>query len=343
MARKKIRALSLVSGGLDSLLATKVIMSQGIEVEGINFFTGYVGDHDWQLKANESGSFQARKLAKLLGIKLHLVEVVEEFKSVLTAPRYGYGANFNPCLDCKLFMIMQAKKIMQREGFDFLVSGEVLGQRAMSQRKDTLPLAVKLTDNLLVRPLSAKLLAATLPEQNSWIERAALYDISGRSRKQQLILAEQLGFNLNELPQPAGGCCLTDSNFCSRLKDLLKFDPTSYDLASILLLRVGRHFRINQKLKVIVGRDKTENEFIEAQCSKDTVLFEVADYPGALLAAKGSLDSTTEILVCQIAAYFSSAKNFNTVKVWCRIPGKPPSMREVTTLFLTDKLLSWRL
>jgi tRNA-uridine 2-sulfurtransferase len=310
------KAISLISGGLDSLLATKIIMEQGVHVEGINFFTGFTGDHCYCFKKTDKINkdvHNAKLICDQLGIKLHVIDVAEEFKTVFLNPKYGYGANLNPCLDCKLFMIAQAQKWMKQHKFDFLVTGEVLGQRQKSQRKDTLPLASKMTDDLIVRPLSAKLLPETLPEREGWIKRDKLYGFSGRSRKPQINLAHQFGFN--NYSQPAGGCVLTDENFCRRLQDLLNCRANkNYSLDDILLLRVGRHFRINNNLKIIIGRNEIENEFI-AQYRNKFVLLQVTNIPGALVLLDGNFSSSDLEFAARLAAYFSKARADLATKV----------------------------
>ncbi len=307
------KALVLISGGLDSLLAAKLIMEQNVSIEGINFFTGFSGDHDYQFRDADAKADSARYTASQLGIKLHLVNVIEEFKPILLHPKYGYGAHLNPCLDCKLFMIQCAKHWQEKHGFDFLVTGEVLGQRPKSQRRDTLPIATKMTNNLLVRPLSAKLLPPTLPEQNGWVKRELFHDISGRGRGKQLNLARQYGFTT--FSQPSGGCCLADKNFCSRLSDLLKNRPQgNYTANDILLLRVGRHWRIKADLKVIIGRDAMENQFIQCH-SANHLLMQTLDYPGAKILLDGPENSENIQLAAAIAAYFSKGKNENMITV----------------------------
>lgn len=225
------KALALISGGLDSLLAVKIVQQQGIQVEGINFFTGFTGDTPEALKSSIPTKLISQacshSVATQLGIPLHVVDVVAEFKPIMQHPKYGYGANLNPCLDCKLFMIKCAKRMLPQLGCDFLISGEVLGQRPMSQRKDTLPLGAKSSDGLLLRPLSARLLAVTEVERQGWVKRDALYAISGRGRKAQMELAAQ--FNLKNYPQPAGGCALTEQAYCSRFTALWNWNKNKRD------------------------------------------------------------------------------------------------------------------
>lgn len=307
------KALSLISGGLDSILATKAIMNQGIHVEGINFFTGFAGDHCHCFKILDGDPMNAKWACDKLGIKLHVVNVIDEFKSVLIKPEHGYGANLNPCLDCKLFMITKAHAWALEHGFDFLITGEVIGQRPNSQRRDTLPLAVKITDDRIVRPLCAKLLKATLPEREGWIDREKLYDFNGRGRSQQIKLAAQFGFT--QFPQPAGGCVLTDKNFCRRLKDLLdhRIDK-NYSIDDALLLRIGRHIRINPNLKIIAGRNETENNFILDYKDK-YVLLESTSHDGAVLLLDGIIDAPSLEFSKRLTAYFSKGRECDQVTV----------------------------
>lgn len=333
------KALSLISGGLDSLLATKLILNQGIHVEGINFFTGFSGDHDYCFKRREQGHQNARWVSQQLGIKLHIVNVVDHFKPILLNPKYGYGANLNPCLDCKLFMILQAKTWMEKQGFNFLITGEVLGQRPKSQRKDTLRIAPKVTDDLVIRPLSAKLLPPTLPERKGCVKRELLGDISGRGRKSQIEMARQFGFK--EFPQPSGGCLLTDSNFCSRLQDLLNHRLNrDYSLEDVLLLRLGRHLRIKSNLKVVVGRDKVENDYLES-FSNEYVLLQSADSFGALVLVDGEVNKNNLSFLGRFAAYFSKWRDAKKVKVSARIPKGSKQNILVTPLASNEILSDW--
>lgn len=337
--KKIYKALSLISGGLDSMLATKLVLNQGVIVEGINFFTGFTGDHNYYCKRFQNGSHGAKWICDKLGIKLHIINVFAKFKLVMHQPKYGYGANLNPCLDCKLFMVMQAKEWMEQHGFDFLITGEVLGQRAKSQRKDTLPLATKITSDLIVRPLSAKLLATTLPEREGWIKRELLCGFSGRSRKPQMDLAQQFGFI--EYPQPGGGCLLTDPNFCRRLQDLFNHRLNQgYDLSDILLLRLGRHLRIKPNLKAIIGRDEIENNFIERFSDKH-ILLQAVDCPGALILLDNDVDDSELMHMARIAAYFSKGRESEKTKIEIRNPKTNSRIIEVAPLKTTDILSAW--
>ncbi|MCK5360894.1 MAG: tRNA (5-methylaminomethyl-2-thiouridylate)-methyltransferase, partial [Gammaproteobacteria bacterium] len=205
------KAVALVSGGLDSLLAVRVLQEQGIHVEGINFYTGFcVEGHTHAIRKKDRAKPKRNNAlwsAEQLGIKLHIIDVSEPYKGVVLNPKHGYGANLNPCLDCKGFMVKEALEWMKKHDFDFLITGEVIGQRPMSQRKDTMPVISKESGagDLLLRPLCAKLLPETKPEREGWVDREQLLDFSGRNRKPQMALAEKFGFT--DYAQPAGGCC----------------------------------------------------------------------------------------------------------------------------------------
>ena len=206
-----IKAVALISGGLDSMLAAKAMLEQGIHVEGINFYTGFcVEGHTHAIRKSQQKKAKRNNalwVAETLGIKLHIIDIVEEYKDVVINPKHGYGAHLNPCLDCKIFMVGKAKTWMIENQFDFIITGEVVGQRPMSQRKLVMPIVAKESgaEERLLRPLSAKNLPPTLPEREGWVDREKLFSFSGRNRKPQMQLAEQYG--IEEYAQPAGGCC----------------------------------------------------------------------------------------------------------------------------------------
>ncbi|WP_306304408.1 hypothetical protein [Methylogaea oryzae] len=193
------KAVSLISGGLDSMLATKVVMEQGIHVEGINFYTGFcVEGHTHAIRKQDQNKQKRNNslwVAEQLGIKLHIIDIIEEYKSVVINPKHGYGSNLNPCLDCKVFMVTKAREWIEENGFDFIITGEVIGQRPMSQRRDTMRVVSRDSgiEDRLLRPLCAKLMQPTLPEREGWVDRDKLYDFNGRGRKPQMALARRLG------------------------------------------------------------------------------------------------------------------------------------------------------
>jgi tRNA U34 2-thiouridine synthase MnmA/TrmU len=314
------KAVALISGGLDSLLAARVMLDQGIHVEGINFFTGFcVEGHTHAIrKRQRAGPVRNNALwvAEQLGIKLHIIDIIEEYKTVVLNPKHGYGANLNPCLDCKIFMVNKALEWMQANGFDFIVTGEVIGQRPMSQRRDTMPVVARESGahERLVRPLCAKNLPPTLPEREGWLERARLHDFSGRSRKPQMALAAHYGFE--EYAQPAGGCCfLTDRQYSVKLSDLWSSrGRRQYDLDDIMLLKVGRHLRPRANFKLIVGREEGENRFMEGY-RKRFVHMIPTSHSGPLVLLDGNPDASDIDLAARLTARFSQGRDAEKVAV----------------------------
>ena len=314
------RAVALISGGLDSLLAAKVMLDQGIHVEGINFYTGFcVEGHTHAIRKKDKAKPKRNNAlwsAEQLGIELHIIDIIDEYKDVLINPKHGYGANMNPCLDCKIFMVRKAKQWMEENGFDFIITGEVMGQRPMSQRKDLLPVVVRESgaDDRLVRPLCAKNLAATLPEREGWIDREKMKDFSGRNRKPQMALAKEYGFE--DYATPAGGCCfLTDKNYSDKLVDLWQArNKKEYELDDIMLLKVGRHLRPEPHYKLIVSREDGENKFLQGY-KKHFGFIEIKSHNGPLTLVDGELSDEDFKLAARIAARFSQGREADSVTV----------------------------
>ena len=317
---KQIKAVSLISGGLDSLLSTKLIMEQGIHVEGINFFTGFcVEGHTHAIRKKDKAKPKRNNalwVAEQLGIKLHIIDVIEEYKDVLLNPKHGYGQNMNPCLDCKGFMVKKALQWIKENNFDFIITGEVIGQRPMSQRKDTMPVIQRESGagDLLVRPLCAQHLPATLPEREGWLDRDKLLDFSGRTRKPQFALAEQFGFK--DYATPAGGCCfLTDKSYSVKLVDLWQHRGSrEYELDDIMLLKVGRHIRPSEKYKIIISREEGENKFMEGYKKQFTHLY-ISSHPGPLALIEGEISNDELKRAGQIVARYSQGRDADEVEV----------------------------
>ncbi|MBW1677906.1 MAG: tRNA 4-thiouridine(8) synthase ThiI [Deltaproteobacteria bacterium] len=244
-----VRALGLTSGGLDSILSALVLKEQGIEVVWVNFETPFFS------------SDRARSAARMTGIPLRVKNITRVYVEMLKNPNCGYGTNMNPCLDCHALMLEIAGSMMTKEGFDFLFTGEVMGQRPMSQTKPSLRYVEKRSGfaGHILRPLSAKLLPPTIPEERGLVDRERLLDISGRSRKRQMELAETFG--ISDYPGPGGGCLLTDIGFSRRLKDLFEHQD-DYEQRDFELLKHGRHFRLDNNYKVVVGRTREDNRQI---------------------------------------------------------------------------------
>lgn len=318
---KQRKAVALISGGLDSMLAARTVMDQGVHVEGINFFTGFcVEGHTHAIRAKDKAKPKRNNalwVAEQLGIKLHIVDVIDEYKDVLINPKHGYGANMNPCLDCKIFMVNKAKQWIAENGFDFIITGEVIGQRPMSQRRDTMPVVAKESgaDDLLLRPLCAKYLPETLPEREGWVAREKLHDFSGRSRKPQMDMAEQYGFA--DYAQPAGGCCfLTDPNYSAKLVDLWKARDNNrqYELDDIILLKVGRHIRPAANFKLIVAREEGEGRFLEGYRKEYISLF-CLSHSGPLVLLDGTPSAEDLHLAAAITGRFGQGRNAESVEI----------------------------
>lgn len=315
---KHPKALALISGGLDSLLAAKVVLEQGVHVEGINFFTGFcVEGHTHAIRKQDRAKPKRNNalwVAETLGIKLHLIDVVDEYRDVVYNPRYGYGANLNPCLDCKIFMVRKAREWIDEHGFDFVITGEVVGQRPKSQRKDTMPVVQRDSgiEDRLLRPLSARNLPPTLPEREGWIKREQLHGFSGRSRKPQMALAAEYGFT--DYAQPAGGCCfLTDANYTVKLQDLWQSrGARRYELDDIMLLKVGRHIRPAPNFKIIVAREEGEGNFLSGY-RKQYPNLTMVSHAGPFALLDGVLQPGDVELAARIVARYSQGRDAEQV------------------------------
>ena len=316
------KAIVLLSGGLDSILAVKLMLEQGVEVEAVNFHI------DFAVNSFKNPESPSQKAAKVLGIPFKIIDITEEYLEMFKNPRYGYGANVNPCIDCKIFMLKKAKEYMEAHGASFLVTGEVLAQRPMSQHKNALDLIEKraCVKGILLRPLSAKLLELTIPEIEGVVDRDKLFDISGRSRKPQMALAERFG--IKEYPNPAGGCLLTDPGFAKRVKDLIEHD--SLDVGNLKLLSAGRHFRLSKTAKLAIGRSKEDNEALEALVKSADICFKLNDREGPLSILRGECADSVIELAASVIAHHTKYRNEESleVKYW-KSASKEPSVISV--------------
>ena len=334
---RQIKAVALISGGLDSLLAARVVMEQGVHVEGINFYTGFcVEGHTHAIRKKDRDRPKRNNAlwsAEQLGIKLHIVDIIDEYKDVVINPKHGYGSNLNPCLDCKIFMVNKAREWIEANGFDFIITGEVVGQRPMSQRKDTLPVIARDSGagERLVRPLCAQNLPATLAETEGWLDREKLYGFNGRSRKPQIALARQFGFE--DFAQPAGGCCfLTDKQYSVKLADLWSTRGTrEYDLDDIMLLKVGRHLRPRPHFKLIVGREEGENRFLEGY-RKRFINIIPTSHSGPLVLLDGEAGAEDIELAARLTARFSQGRDAQHVTVSVNRPAGETESLEVVPM-----------
>jgi tRNA U34 2-thiouridine synthase MnmA/TrmU len=297
-----MKALAVFSGGLDSMVAAALMRSLEIEVLGLFFETPFFS------------SAKARESAETIRLPLKIIDITSIHLEVLKNPRHGYGANMNPCIDCHTLMLSQAGRMLEKEGADFIFTGEVLGQRPMSQHRRALSIveAGSGFGGLVLRPLSARLLPPTIPERNGWVNRQKLLDLSGRSRKPQMALAD--GFGIRNYPSSGGGCLLTDVIFSRRLRDLLSSKP-HVQVREIELLKVGRHFRISPQTKLVVGRNQKENETICALASEEDLLSQTVDVPGPVVLAAGEISEETEELAAALTVCYSDARTPAPVEV----------------------------
>jgi tRNA U34 2-thiouridine synthase MnmA/TrmU len=325
MTQARTKAIAMISGGLDSTLALALVKRQGIEVKAINFYTGLCitetqrrkgGRPDGTVPRNE-----ALRAAADLEVEVEYVDVSESgYLDLIVNPRYGYGANANPCVDCRIFMMRKAREIMEAEGASFVFTGEVLGQRPKSQRRDTLRIVEResgLTGRLL-RPLSARLLEPTIPERDGLVDRARLLDISGRSRQRQMALARELG--VTDWPQPAGGCCyLTDESFARKFFDILDAREEAGEARRIrkedvVLLSTGRHFRISPRAKLVVGRSEVENAVLDGYGAGRARL-EARGLSGPVALLEGVATWEERVLAARIVARYGKGRSLARVPV----------------------------
>lgn len=312
---KKVRALGLCSGGLDSILSALVLRRQGIEVEWITFETPFFSPE------------KAIKASKTTGIPLTVKNITEEYLTMLKNPHCGYGKNMNPCMDCHSLMFRIAGAMMKENDFDFLFSGEVVGQRPMSQTLSSLRYVEKHSgyEGYIVRPLSAKKLPVTMPEKEGLISREFMLGFSGRSRKPQAVLAGEFG--IADYPNPAGGCLLTDKGYSRRLKDLFDHQE-SYSENEISILKFGRHLRLNQGTKIIVGRNQSDNENIEKLFNPvSDIIFNVNGFPGPVAVMPHGGSREIIILAASICGGYSKAPEYSPITVNARTPEGTETIR----------------
>jgi tRNA-uridine 2-sulfurtransferase len=301
------KAISLLSGGLDSALATKLIIDQGVEVVGLHFTSHFAS------RSDKERGLQAVKTARELGIRLIVKNKGPEYLEVIKKPRYGYGKNMNPCIDCRIFMLQKTQIIKTEEQAGFLITGEVVGQRPMSQKKHTIELIERRSglNGLIVRPLSAKLFPPTGPELEGIIDREKLLNLSGRSRETQYNLVT--AHNLKEFARPGGGCLLTDPIFGHKLKDFMSTEP-GFTSKDIEFLTLGRYFRLDKETTFILGRNQDENERLESLWEAPYVLLSPRDFKGPTGVLKGIPTEEIIKIAAGIIAFYSKYKA-STVRI----------------------------
>ena len=295
-----VKAVALVSGGLDSILAAAVIKKLGVEVMGVHFRVPFVLRSAAAVAAHER---EIEGQAQESGVPVRIIAIGEEFLEMVRHPKFGRGKNMNPCIDCRIFMLRKAKQYMEEQGASFLITGEVVAQRPMSQHRVTMFSIDKEAgvEGLNLRPLSARILPETIPEQKGWVDRSKLFDLNGRGRRQQIDMAVMMG--IVHFPQPAGGCLLTDPIFSRRLRDLMK--TGAYTMNDIDLLKVGRHFKIAPAVRLTVGRDERENMRIQELAQPgDYILVPEEEVAGPTAVVRGVSTESDRLSACRVMSRY---------------------------------------
>jgi tRNA-specific 2-thiouridylase len=306
------KAISLLSGGLDSILATRLIKEQDIEVIALHFTSLFCTC----TKGDKSCGIQALRSAKELDVEVMVKVKGMEYLDIVRHPRHGYGRNLNPCIDCRIYMLREARKVMDEVGASFLITGEVLGQRPMSQHREAIRVIDKDSglEGLIVRPLSAKFFEPTLPEIEGIIDRTKLLGFSGRSRRPQYDLAQ--AFDLKEFSCPGGGCLLTDSNFARKLKDLFSCGE-AFTMRDVALLKIGRHFRLTKDAKLILGRDQDECERLAAAHTPPHTLLTPFGFTGPTGLLTGVPDKGLLETAGNLMALYGKEESFPVTVEYC--------------------------
>jgi hypothetical protein len=319
------KAIAMISGGLDSTLALAMVRAQGVEVKAINFYTGFCITETQRRKGGRADGTvpqsEALRAAADLDVDIEYVDISGDgYLDMLLHPRFGYGANANPCVDCRIFMMRKAREIMEREGADFVFTGEVLGQRPKSQRRDTLWIIEREAGlkGRLVRPLSARLLPPSIPEQEGILDRQRLGDLSGRGRVRQIAMARALG--LTGWPQPAGGCCfLTDESFSRKFFHVLGQReaaglPRRLDQDDVVLLTTGRHFKLSPTCRLMVGRTEVENGTLQTYAGGHALLL-ATGFTGPIGLVDGTPTWEERQLAARIIARYGKGRGEPQVEI----------------------------
>jgi len=331
------KALALLSGGLDSTLAVKVMLDQGIAVEALNFTSPFCTCTG----KNAGCKSDAVRVAAEFNIPIKVMNKGVEYLEIVRKPRHGYGKGMNPCVDCRIFLLRKAREYMAESGADFIITGEVLGQRPMSQRRDTLRVIERESGlkGLLLRPLSARHFEPTIPELEGWVDRNRLLAIHGRSRKEQFQLAVEL--DVKNYPCPAGGCLLTELSFVSKVKDVFAHNDL-LNLRDFRLLKLGRHFRASTRTKFIVGRDEAENDLLEKAVAPGEASVRWLEGGSPLGVLLGNVDDALLETAAKIVLRYTKAEMGRECVVMVTIDGNERLMR-VTNEFDEQKIEEFRI
>ena len=322
-----MKAVALLSGGLDSALAVRKILEQGIEVEALKFTSPFC-------LCDRSGRCHSREVAKELNIPVKTIEKGDDYLEIVKNPKFGYGSGMNPCIDCRIYMLKKAKEYAETIGAELIVTGEVLGQRPMSQHRAALKKIESEAglEGRLLRPLSAKCLPETEAERKGWVNREKLLNITGRSRKVQIALAKK--FDIRNYACPAGGCLLTDKNFARKMRDLVSHEK-DITTREIHLLKIGRHFRYDEN-KIIVGRNEGENNALLKWKKDSDYVFEVTSCGSPVTILQGSATAQSMRLSAEITVAYSDAADENVrVKFYCSAARGDMTVRKPVKSVLT--------
>jgi hypothetical protein len=312
---RRPHAIALFSGGLDSSLSILLMLKQDIEVTALMFLNHFGCDIDDRSSCGQN----PYPTAERFGFRVKLMHLGRKFIDLVKNPKYGYGKNMNPCTDCRIMMLGEAKQFMEMSGADFIITGEVLGQRPMSQQRNTLNLILKESDlgGYLLRPLSAKLMPPTIPEKQGLVDRDRLEAISGRSRRRQMELAEEFG--LDDYASPAAGCLLTDRGYSTKLRDLLAHkEQVTFD--DINLLRIGRHFRLTPEAKVVIGRNEKDNARLDKYAEKYPRL-QAIDHGSPVTLLLGDYGPEQLRQAAALTARYSDGKKLEQIMVGVNVNG----------------------
>ena len=310
-----VKAIALFSGGLDSCLAVRLVQEQGVKTEGLHFVSVFCRAAPFSTSCNE-----AEKGAKLLGLPLTIYDSSQDLLEMVRNPKHGYGKNLNPCIDCRINMLRRAAEHMREADAGFIVTGEVPGQRPMSQRRDAMALIDRKAgvEGLVLRPLSARALEPTVPERKGWVDREKLLAISGRGRTEQMELARR--FNIREYPTPAGGCLLTYETFSNKMRDLMNHGR--FDLNNVELLKFGRYYRANAGTRIIIGRDQRENDILAGLAREGDWLVQTMDFKGPLTLVRGEGREDAFRMAAELTARYSQGREAEVLRVSVRKAGK---------------------
>ncbi len=313
MSEPPVKAVALLSGGLDSMLAVKLMTTLGVDVTALTFMT-----HFGCSAGLDGGScgHDPHKLAETTGFKVKLCHLGKDYIDMVRQPKFGRGKNMNPCVDCRIMMLRAGREYMEANGGEFAITGEVLGQRPMSQRLDMFNVVDRESGLVgrVLRPLSAKLLRPTIPETEKKVDRSKLLGISGRGRKDQMRLAAEWG--IKEYPTPSGGCLLTDPHYSDKLRDLFIHLPIGQERVSdIQLLQIGRHLRVSDGFKLVVGRDHEENELLETLVEDGDWWIETPEHRGPLTIGRGTPTEAEIVTAARPSVRYGKAPKEGPVRV----------------------------